>query len=183
MVVKLDVLDGQLDQIKKIVGSSSIQSKVTEAFDQAKALNTPLVGKVVGELNNGIKGLDTASTDFIDVGSKLALGLKNGTTVQQNLQHQVTGLQTTIAQLTGELPGIGAKLAVTLDTTNKSAASAIAGTEVKESFTGIVFAAATAAAVGSVVKQMGDNIKPSEVGSIIESAVGKVDINVKANLP
>lgn len=183
MAVKLDILEGQLGQIKDIVGSASIQSKVSEAFDQAKALNTPLVGKLAGEINSGIKGLDTASTDFNDVGSKLALGLKNGTTVQQNLQHQVTGLQTTTAQLTGELPGIGAKLAVPLDTTNKSTASAITGTEVKEAFTGIVFAAATAAAVGSVVKQMGDNIKPSEVGSIIESAVGKVDINLKANLP
>ena len=183
MVVKLDVLDGQLDQIKKIIGSSSIQNKVTEAFDQAKALNTPLVGKVVGEVNNGIKGLDTASTDFDDIGSKLALGLKNGTAVLQNLQHQVTGLQSTAAQLTGELPGIGEKLAVPLDTTNKSTASAITGTEVKESFTGIVFAAATAAALGSAVKKMGDGIEASEVGSIIESAVGKVDINLKANLP
>ena len=156
MVVKLEVLDRQFDQLKGIISSASSQGKLTEAFDQAKALNTALVGKVPGEINNGIQALDTASTDFagVDGSSRLALGLKNSTTVQQNLQHQLTDLQSSGAQLTGALPGIGDKLAPALASASKTGAAAITGTEVTESFTGIVFSAPTAAALGAVVKNM-----------------------------
>lgn len=185
MVVKLEVLDRQFDQLKGIISSASSQGKLTEAFDQAKALNTALVGKFAGEINNGIKALDAASSDFtgVDGSSRQALGLKNSTTVQQNLQHQLTNLQSSGAQLTGTLPGIGDKLAPPLASASKTAAAAITGTEVTESFTGIVFSAPTAAALGSVVKNMGEGIEAAEVGSIIQSAVGSFDINLKANLP
>ena len=82
------------------------------------------------------------------------------------------------------MPGIGDKLAPALRFPPvKLVPAAITGTEVTESFTGIVFSAPTAAALGAVVKNMGEGIEAAEVGSIIQSAVGSFDINLKANLP
>lgn len=182
MAVKLDVLSAEIDQLKSIVASSSAQAKILKAFDEAKALNTPLVGKTAGEENSGIKALNAA--DFANDGSsRQALGFKNSTTVPQNLQHQLATPQPTAAQLTAGLPGISSKLSPALSDDSKSKAVAITGSEVTESFNGLVLALPTAAALGSVVKSMGSGITSSEVSSIINTAVGNVDVTLQANLP
>lgn len=185
MTFSSNQLETQIDGLKSTFSSLDVQSKLTEATQQFQSLNTPLVGKIPGGINNGIKALDTVSADFKtpDVSGKLSVDLKHSTTMLQNLQHQLPDIHQPMSEMTPDLPGLSSKLKPSLSESSKTVASEITGTAVSESFNNLTLALPTAAALAPAIKKMSDDIQPSEITSVLESATGDLDPGLKIGLP
>ena len=185
MQFNTNIIESQLDQVNSMVKSDSVQADLKSAMERFASLNIGLVS-LVNEVNNGVKSLTSAKSDFTaaDTSGRQALGLKNSTTRVQNIQHVIPDLLPPCAQIT---EGASSKLVPTLDSTNKSTLSAITGSSVTESFNNVAFSLATPQALAPTLSNMGVSlgvsIESSEIASLINSVVGNVDITLKLNLP
>lgn len=189
MTIPFEQLENQISSLKGAIQSPEITAKFETAAREFESLNTALVGKLPGELNNGLKSLDAAIADFNveDVSAKLEITLKHGTTKLQNLQHQLPELTAPLAELTKEMPQLGSKLVPAMQSASKTLAKAITGSEVQEAFNHMALALPTAAAIAPAIKEMGDvlqqEIKPAEIKTVMEEATGKLDAAIKGGLP
>ena len=183
------ILEKALDIKRKVIKSGDFQSNLTEAQDQFASLNVNLIGALPEKINNGIKALTGVIDAFApaDESGKIIQGMKYSTTLMQNLQDILPEVQIPIAEITSAVPGLTLKLEPVLNDTQKTIASAITGGVVKEALTSMAVSAATPAAIASTLKKMGDetgqSITGTEINNVIQAAVGKIDITLKANLP
>ena len=132
-----------------------------------KASQLPRVGE---EINNGIKALSSPLTDFpLDV----PIRLRGSTTIQTNLQNEISGIQRALSEITQDLPISSDKLSPELKSTEKSTAANITGSEVKSNFNNIALVLPTPQATAESI---------SAISSATKSAVSEVQLVVSGEI-
>lgn len=181
----IDQLATQFDKIKLTIAAPDILQGLDKVQREFASLNTGVVGKVFGEINNGIKSLSKLDTDFPlgDASSKKIINLKNNTTIPQNMQNELDGLQNSLSELDESLPGISVKIKPILSGSEKTIASAITGSSVAEAFNGIVLTLPTGSAIAESVAVLSSEINSGEVKNVIEQSLGQAYPQLKAELP
>jgi hypothetical protein len=143
---KLEALAGSL------AGDLSDISKNLVGIGTNLKSNLPRAGE---ELNNGLKGISSVLDDFPkEIEEGLPKFLKAATTVTNNLQHALPGIQKPLAEMADGLPQVAAKLKPELESASKTIANAITGSEVKEAFNNIALTLPTPQAVAEVTNAM-----------------------------
>lgn len=191
-----DQLTQEFSKLQKAIASPELVSKFKESAREFEALQKPLVGKLEGELQNGLQSLSAIAKDFPvpDITAKLDIQLKNATTLANNLQHQMPELQKAMGRLNGAMATVGDKLKPALTSEFKSKLANITGAQLEPAFNNMVATLPTAAAMASSLDQaanllserVGDvNIKlnSKEIQADLEKAVEGFDAALKMNLP
>lgn len=191
-----DQLTQEFSKLQKAIASPELVSKFKETAREFEALQKPLVGKLEGELQNGLQSLSAIAKDFPvpEITAKLDIQLKNATTLANNLQHQMPELQKAMGRLNGAMATVGDKLKPALTSEIKTKLANITGSQLEPAFNNMVAALPTAAAMAASLDQaanllserVGDiniQLKSEEIQADLEKAVEGFDAALKLNLP
>jgi hypothetical protein len=157
----------------------------------------PRVGE---ELNNGLKGLAPALSDFPkEMDEAVPLFLKGASTVTANLQQQIPGIMKPLAEVTESLPAAAEKMKPALESATQQALAAISGSDVQEAFNNVALTLPTPAAMAEVTAEISkatnaifpelEKINTDEIKSImsaqldgIKGDIGGITANLSATL-
>ena len=193
-------LEKQANNLLGKIYTPDLQRQLGSVADEMKALSKPLAGKLEGELNNGLLALSATIRDFPehDISAKLAITLKNASTVAQNLQNVLPELQKPIGELTNQVSGLASKITPEIN----SAASTLAKNITSSKISGTSIAASKdvatafnqvpvllnnakhmAATLNNVAGNINIQLNSNEIKNALETAVGNFDNVLKLKLP
>lgn len=135
----------------EITANSPLAKAVSNLAGISENLKSSLPRSGV-ELNNGLKGLSSALSDFPkEAEVALATALPAATTAVANLQTKIPGIQKSLSEVTEGLPIAAEKLIPQLEASASTALKAISGSAVKASFNNIALTLPTPVAVAETV--------------------------------
>lgn len=187
--IPFEKLTSQMQNVADQVFDEKTISQLRETTKNFEALTTPLVGKLPGELNVGLKAANALLRDLPipEVHAKLQVNLKNATSVAQNLAHVIPDLQKPMSQLQENLKTALPKLKPEIDTAAASIASNITGSGVQTAFnhavTNIANAKGLNAALDKAAADFQNVITSKELEANIKGAVGQFNGVLEKAIP
>lgn len=187
--IPFDKLTSQLQNVADQVFDDKTISQLRETTKNFEALTTPLVGKLAGEANNGLKAANALLRELPipEAHAKLQINLKNATSVPQNLAHVIPDLQKPMSQLQENIQAGLPKLKPAIDGAAASIASSITGSGVQTGFnhavTNIANAKGLNAALDRAASDMGQVITSGELQTNVRAAVGQFNGALEKMLP
>ena len=193
-------LEKQANHLIGQIYTPDLTKKLAGVADEMKSLTKPLAGKLEGELNNGLLALTATIRDFPepDISAKLAITLKNGSTIAQNLQNVLPELQKPIGELTNQISGLASKitpeisaaqatLAKNITSSKISGTSIAAAKNVATAFNQMPVLLNNAKHMAATLDKVGVNINlqlnNNEIKGALETTLGNFDNILKLKLP
>lgn len=134
--IPFDKLTDQLKNVTDQVFDDKLIGQLRETTKNFESLATPLVGKLAGELNVGLKSANALLRDLPipEKHAKLQINLKNATSVAQNLAHVIPDLQKPMSRLQENLVAGLPKLKPEINAAAASISGLITGSQVTTAF-------------------------------------------------